>query len=333
MSDVNLDFTVNNNSIDFTVAPNDITITPTDIQLTFSSTSGAGAGGNTGELQYKITTLQLGGVPNTLFDGSNLTLGNVANLKITGGINGYVLQTDGTGNLDWTAQTGNGGGNGSPGGSNTQIQYNDSGSFGGNAGFTFNEITGNVNIPGNLSVVGNVFGGNINANNSNFAGNAVVAGTVYTNAQPNITSLGNLTSLNVAGVSSIQSAKEKVNIITTPGAGNAGVTVQLVNQAIDFYVANATNNFTINIIGNGSTSVNTLLSSNQSMTTSVMITNGAANTYYANVIQIDGSTITPKWVGNVPVGGTANAISVYTFNIIKTASSTYTVLGSLLGYK
>lgn len=32
------------------------------------------------------------------------------------------------------------------GGANTQIQYNDSGSFGGNSGFTFNEITGNVNI-------------------------------------------------------------------------------------------------------------------------------------------------------------------------------------------
>ena len=47
---------------------------------------------------------------------SNLALsGNlniaVNNLKVSGGSSGYVLQTDGTGNLSWTAQTGGGGGN------------------------------------------------------------------------------------------------------------------------------------------------------------------------------------------------------------------------------
>lgn len=31
-----------------------------------------------------------------------------------------------------------------PGGSNTQVQFNDSGAFGGNSGFTFNKATGNV---------------------------------------------------------------------------------------------------------------------------------------------------------------------------------------------
>jgi hypothetical protein len=44
------------------------------------------------------------------FNGSfvaigNVNLGNVANVHILGGVNGYVLQTDGTGNLDWVAQS------------------------------------------------------------------------------------------------------------------------------------------------------------------------------------------------------------------------------------
>ena len=34
---------------------------------------------------------------------ANVTLGNVSNLHITGGVNGYVLSTDGTGNLSWVA--------------------------------------------------------------------------------------------------------------------------------------------------------------------------------------------------------------------------------------
>ena len=367
MSDINLDFTVSNNSINFTVEPNDITFTPTDIQLTINPSYSPGAGGNIGELQYNNGSL-LAGIPTATYTGGNLALGNVANLKITGGTNGYVLQTDGTGNLDWTAMTG-GGGNGSPGGSNTQIQYNDNGTFGGNAGFTFNEVSGNVNIPGNLSVVGNIFGNVQTAYLANFAtvansvaganvsgfvanasyanlatfattanavagsnvsgqvANALVAGTVYTNAQPNITSVGTLTSLTVAGITTIQEAIEKF----TPNATGATGTINydLLNQAIILNTANATANFTLNFRGNSSTALNSVLASNQSITCTFINTNGA-NAYFANNIQIDGSNITPIW--SSVVSGTINAKDVYTFNILKTASSTYTVLGSVIGY-
>ena len=79
---------------------------------------------------------------------------DVANLHISGGTNGYVLQTDGTGNLTWTAQTG-GTGNGTPGGANTQVQYNDGGAFGGTAGFTFDNASNVLSVPGNVSA-GNV---------------------------------------------------------------------------------------------------------------------------------------------------------------------------------
>jgi hypothetical protein len=43
---------------------------------------------------------------NVALNGSNVSLGSVTNLHITGGSNGYVLQTDGTGNLSWASQTG-----------------------------------------------------------------------------------------------------------------------------------------------------------------------------------------------------------------------------------
>ena len=54
------------------------------------------------------------------------------------------------------------------------------------------------------------------------------------------------------------------------------------------------------------------------------------NAYYANVIQVDGTTITPKWP-TVP-GGSSTADDFYTFNIIKTAASTFSVFVSNQGF-
>ena len=69
---------------------------------------------------------------------------------------------------------------------------------------TGNLTSGNANL-GNL-VIANYFSGSGNmlsniqgGNVSGQVGNALVAGTVYTNAQPNITSVGTLTSLDVSG--------------------------------------------------------------------------------------------------------------------------------------
>ena len=62
------------------------------------------------------------------------------------GSSSQFLQTDGAGNLTWATA---GGGGGSPGGSNTQIQFNDSSSFAGNANMTFDKTTGNIGL-GNL---------------------------------------------------------------------------------------------------------------------------------------------------------------------------------------
>ena len=55
--------------------------------------------------------------------------------------NNYVLRADGT----WVAQSG---GSGSPGGSDTQVQFNDSGSFGGDADLTYNKTTNALTVGG-----------------------------------------------------------------------------------------------------------------------------------------------------------------------------------------
>jgi hypothetical protein len=103
--------------------------------------------------------------------------------------------------------SGGGGGNGTPGGSNSQVQFNQAGNFGGSANLTFNSTTGTltaVSIAGNGAGLTNIAGSNVvgevaNATYATSAGSATTAGTVTTNAQPNITSVGTLTSVASSG--------------------------------------------------------------------------------------------------------------------------------------
>lgn len=82
-------------------------------------------------------TLQTDGVSN----------GSQTLLNLVGGTN-VTLTDNGTGSVTIDAA----GGSGSPGGSNTQVQFNDSGSFGGDAGLTYNKTTDTLTVGGGLVV-------------------------------------------------------------------------------------------------------------------------------------------------------------------------------------
>lgn len=115
----------------------------------------------------------------------------------------------------------------------------------------------------------------------------------------------------------------------TTATGFAGYTFDATtNGAVQYITANATANGTVNIRSTSTVSINTLMAVNQSLTIVLAVTNGAT-AYRPTAWQIDGSAVTPKWSGGTaPASGNASAIDVYTLNIIKTASATYTVLAS-----
>jgi hypothetical protein len=196
-------------------------------------------GGSNTQLQYNNNG-SFGGIPNVTWNGSKLSLGNVSNVSITGGINGYFLQTDGTGNLSWAAG-GGGGGNGSPGGSNTQVQFNDAGTFNGSSSFTFNKTTGLVtvgNITSNNLTVSNSFtaaqfsgngNGLFNIQAANIVGFIPTAQTVSNAAQPNITSLGDLISLTVLGNANVSGTIAAGNL--NAGDGIAGEFLTITGNA------------------------------------------------------------------------------------------------------
>jgi hypothetical protein len=99
--------------------------------------------------------------------------------------------------------------------------------------------TGNVSV-GNIIGNGQALTGLTGANVSGQVGNALVASTVYTNAQPNITSVGTLTSLSVTGNANVGNLDTTTAIITT---GN----ITTINSGL---LQNGNSNITITSNGN-----------------------------------------------------------------------------------
>jgi len=75
------------------------------------------------------------------------------------------------------------------------------------------------------------------------------------------------------------------------------------------------------------------MSTGESITVVFLVTQGST-AYYNNVVQVDGSTVTPKYQNGVaPTAGNINSIDAYSYSIIKTGSSAFTVLASQVQFK
>ena len=139
-------------------------------------------------------------------------------------------------------------------------------------------------------------------------------------------STGAFTTLSATGTTSIYETIEKATLRGT--ALTSTVNLNTLDGAVFYYTANATANWTLNVRGDGSNSLNTVMAVNDSISFVVMATQGST-AYYQSAMQIDTSSVTPKWAGGTaPTAGNANSIDVYAFTIIKTASATFTVLAS-----
>lgn len=125
--------------------------------------------------------------------------------------------------------------------------------------------------------------------------------------------------------------RETVTVSATAATGT--INFDTLTQAVLYYTTNASANWTLNFRGNSTTTLNSLMSTGQSFSTTFMATQGATP-YLNSAVQVDGASVTPKWLGGVaPSAGNANSIDVYTYVIIKTASATFTVLASQSQFK
>jgi len=125
----------------------------------------------------------------------------------------------------------------------------------------------------------------------------------------------------------LNDAAEVTTVSATAATGT--IAYDITTQSVLYYTSNASANWTVNFRGSSGTSLNTLMSTGQSMTVAFLVTQGST-AYYNSAVQIDGtaSGVTTFWLGGAPTSGNASGIDSYRYLIIKTGSATFTVLAS-----
>jgi len=248
---------------------------------------------------------------NINFTGANAYFSNISNIHIPGGTANYVISTDGNGNLSWQA------GGGAPGGSNTQMQFNDSNVFGGAANVIYNKTSNTLSVTGNA---------------------------VYSGAN---VSLGDVANLHISGGSNGK-------LLSTDGSGNLSFIDQAIPQIyVDTFTGNGVEtNYTLSTTPSNvdATTVNyngaTLLKSSYSIagsvltfssppansslievtstvTTSVSFAGGGVRTYTG-----DGSNVNYT----VTLGTSSTSVLVTLDGVVQTPTTDYSIAGSTLTF-
>ena len=130
----------------------------------------------------------------------------------------------------------------------------------------------------------------------------------------------------------LNDAAEVATVSATAATGT--IAYDITTQSVLYYTSNASANWTVNFRGSSGTSLNTLMSTGQSMTVAFLVTQGST-AYYNSAVQVDGTTsgVTTRWLGGAPTAGNASGIDSYRFAILKTASATFTILASVTQFK
>lgn len=124
----------------------------------------------------------------------------------------------------------------------------------------------------------------------------------------------------------LNDAAEVVTVAATAATGT--INYDVTTQSVIYYTSNASANWTVNFRASSGTSLNTAMSTGQSVTVAFLVTQGST-AYYNNVVQVDGSTVTPKYQGGTAwSAGNASSIDAYVYTIVKTGNAAFTVFAS-----
>jgi hypothetical protein len=115
-----------------------------------------------------------------------------------------------------------------------------------------------------------------------------------------------------------------------PAALTGAVTLDCRTNSVFYYTSNASANWTLNFRGDGSTTMNAFLAVGQSVTVVLLATQGVT-AFFPTAFTVDGTAVgvTVEWLGGAaPTGGNASSVDSYSFTIVETAASTYTIFAS-----
>lgn len=145
----------------------------------------------------------------------------------------------------------------------------------------------------------------------------------------NEVTIGNtsITSTRLRGMVELNAAMFEAATITATAATGT-INFDARTQSVLYYTSNASANWTLNIRAASGVSLDSVMTTGESMTVAFLVTNGAT-AYYQTGFTIDGTSVTPKWQGGTaPTAGNASSIDAYVITVIKTGAATFVVLAS-----
>jgi hypothetical protein len=123
---------------------------------------------------------------------------------------------------------------------------------------------------------------------------------------------------------------EPTTVSATAATGT--INYDVGTQSIVYYTTNASANWTLNFRASSTATLNSLMSTGQTITVTFLATQGAT-AYYNSAVTIDGAAVTPKWQNGIaPNAGSINSVDSYTYAIIKTGNAAFTVIASQTRY-
>ena len=133
----------------------------------------------------------------------------------------------------------------------------------------------------------------------------------------------------ITGTTKIAQILETTTLSTSAVTATQNYDV-ITNGAVTYVTASNTSNYTLNVRGDGSTTLDSVMSTGQALTIAHLVTNGAT-AYYLTTLQIDGTTsgVTTEWQGGTaPSSGNINSVDIYSITIIKTGNAAFTAFAA-----
>lgn len=142
------------------------------------------------------------------------------------------------------------------------------------------------------------------------------------------TSINSVLTGGITAYADVESLFEKCTLVAS--SPPATTNVDLATSAVVYYTSNSARATIVNIRGDASTTLNSVMDIGQSATLAVMIT--CSNTaHYVTSVTVDGTTsgVTTRWQGGVvPIAGNQSAVDIYSFTVVKRANATFNIFAS-----
>ena len=204
------------------------------------------------------------------------------------------------------------------------------------AGLSYNAITGVMTGP-NLSAYAPInnptFTGTVNATNVTYSGVLtggtspfnIGSGQIVKDAAGQVgfgmTPVAANGVLQLGGFASVKTLFEAATI-----GGMPGTSIDLMTSAVVYYTTSPVGNWTTNLRGAAGVTLNSIMGVGQSCCVTYIVLQGSTPSQHMG-LYIDGNLQSMYWQGGVAPAPAAG-INVYSFVIIKWASSSYTCLGA-----